>query len=46
MPEPLEIMLSDLNNEAQREVLDLYGYETAEESNLDIVPLFVLEKED
>jgi hypothetical protein len=39
-------MLDDLNSEAQKEVLEFYGYETADEGNLDVVPLFVLETED
>ena len=46
MPETLTIMLADLNDRTQAEVLELYGYESAEEGNLDIVPLFVLEKEE
>lgn len=46
MPEILTIMLADLNDRAQKEVLEFYGYETAQEGNLDVVPLFVLEKED
>ena len=44
MSETLTIMLADLSTEAQREVLDFYGYQTPEEGNLDVVPLFVLEK--
>jgi len=44
MPETLTIMLDDLNSEAQREVLEFYGYKTAAEGNLDVVPLFELEK--
>ena len=46
MSESLTIMLADLNDEAQREVLTFYGYESAAEGNLDIVPLFVLETEE
>jgi hypothetical protein len=46
MSETLTIMLDDLNSEAQREVLEFYGYETAAEGNLDVVPLFVLETEE
>ncbi len=45
MSETLTIMLDDLNSEVQEEVLQFYGYETAAEGNLDIVPLFVLERE-
>lgn len=46
MSETLTIMLADLNTGAQREVLRFYGYQTPEEGNLDIVPLFVLEKQE
>ena len=46
MPETLTIMFADLNERVQKEVLEFYGYESAEEGNLDIVPLFVLEKEE
>lgn len=46
MSEILTIMFDDLNNEAQKEVLQFYGYEAATEGNLDLVPLFVLEKEE
>ena len=46
MSEMLNIMLADLNGEAQREVLRFYGYESAAEGNLDVVPLFVLELEE
>ena len=46
MSETLNIMLEDLNNETQKEVLKFYGYETALEGNLDVIPLFVLETED
>ena len=46
MSETLNIMLEDLNGETQKEVLKFYGYETAAEGNLDVVPLFVLETED
>jgi hypothetical protein len=46
MSETLTIMLDDLKSEAQKEVLKFYGYATAAEGNLDIVPLFVLETAD
>lgn len=46
MSETLTIMFQDLNNEAQREVLQFYGYQTPEKGNLDVVPLFILEKEE
>jgi len=46
MSETLTIMLDDLTSEAQREVLEFYGYATAADGNLDIMPLFVLETED
>ena len=46
MSETLTLMLAALNEEAQKEVLTFYGYENTAEGNLDVVPLFVLEKED
>ena len=45
MSETLTIMLADLSTEAQKEVLDFFGYQTPEEGNFDLVPLFVLEDE-
>jgi hypothetical protein len=45
MSETLTIMLNDLTNDAQKEVLAFYGYATAADGNLDLVPLFVLEAE-
>lgn len=40
----LDIYFSDLTPEAQKRVLDLYGYRNPAEGNLDmdIVPLFIL----
>jgi len=35
-----------LDKEAQKEVLEFYGYDSLEDGNFDIVPLFVLEKQD
>ena len=46
MSETQNIMLEDLNSKTQKEVLKFYGYETALEGNLDVIPLFVLETED
>jgi hypothetical protein len=46
MSETLEITFDDLNSKAQREVLEFYGYDSPEVGNLDLVPLFVLEKEE
>lgn len=46
MSETLTIMFDDLNSEAQNQVLEFYGYNSPEGGNLDVVPLFVLEKED
>ena len=46
MSETLTIMLDELNSETQREVLRFYGYESAKEGNLDVMPLFVLETEE
>ena len=46
MSETLNIMLTDLNSESQKEVLHFYGYQSPEEGNLDVVPLFVLEKDE
>jgi hypothetical protein len=42
----LEIFYKDLKEEAQKEVLNLYGIKSPEEMNLDITPLFVLETEE
>ena len=44
----LEIYFSDLTPEAQKRVLDLYGYQTPAEGNMDmdIVPLFSLEHDE
>jgi len=41
----LEITFSDLNEEAQRVVLEFFGIDTSEEGNFDLIPLFILEKE-
>ena len=38
----MEIYFSDLNEEAQKEVLEFYGLKTPQEGNLDVVPLFEL----
>jgi len=46
MSKTLTIMFEDLNNKAQKEVLEFYGYDSAEEGNLDVVPLFILEEEE
>ena len=46
MSKTLTIMFEDLTRKAQKEVLEFYGYDNPEEGNLDVVPLFVLEKED
>jgi len=46
MPKTLTVMLDDLNPESQKEVLEFYGYMSPEEGNLDVVPLFSLEKEE
>ena len=45
MSETLTIMLADLKTGAREEVLRFYGYQAPEEGNLDVVPLFVLEKD-
>ena len=42
----MEIYLSDLNEDAQKEVLDFYGLETPEDGNYDVFPICVLEYED
>ena len=44
MTDEFEIYLSDLKPEAQKKVLEFFGVKTAEESNLDVFPLFVLTK--
>jgi hypothetical protein len=46
MSETLEIMFDDLNAKAREEVLEFYGYDSAEDGNLDVVPLFILEKQE
>ena len=46
MSQKLTIMLADLKDRTQKEVLEFYGYKNAEEGNLDVLPLFVLEKEE
>lgn len=45
MPDTLEIMFEDLEDKVRKEVLEFYGYEKPEDGNLDVVPLFVLEKQ-
>ena len=42
----LEIFFHDLDEEAQQRVLELYGINSPEDMNFDVVPLFVLEYED
>ena len=44
MDDELEIFLSDLTPRAQKKVLAFLGIKAAEESNLDVFPLFVLPK--
>lgn len=44
--ESLKIYFSDLNEEAQKEVLEFYGVNSPEELNFEIVPLVELEKAD
>ncbi len=46
MSETLEIMFDDLDVKARKGVLEFYGYDSAEDGNLDVVPLFILEKEE
>lgn len=46
MSKTLEITFDDLNSTAQKEVLEFYGYEVPEDGNFDVVPLFILEKEE
>lgn len=46
MSKTLTIMFEDLNSKARKEVLEFYGYDGSEDGNLDIVPLFILEKEE
>ena len=46
MARTLTIMFDDLNKETQKEVLEFYNYNSPEDGNLDVVPLFVLEKEE
>lgn len=44
MSKTLEIMLDDLGSKAQKRVLAFFGCDSAAEGNLDVVPLFVLER--
>lgn len=44
MADELEIFLWDLTPNAQQRVLDFLGIKSAIEANLDVIPLFVLEK--
>ena len=46
MSETLEIMFDDLDVKVQKKVLEFYGYDSPEEGNLDVVPLFILEKQE
>jgi hypothetical protein len=46
MSEILEIMFDDLNAKARKKVLEFYGYDSAEDGNLNVVPLFILEKQE
>ncbi len=46
MARTLTIMFDDLNKETQKEVLEFYGFDNPENGNLDVVPLFILEKEE
>ena len=46
MSETLTIMLADLNERVQKEVLGFYSYESTAEGNRDVVPLFVMEREE
>lgn len=39
----VEIFFRDLTPEAQQAVLKLYGYNSPDEGNWDICPLFILE---
>jgi hypothetical protein len=39
----VEIMFSDLIEEKQKEILELYGMSSEEEGNFEIIPLAVLE---
>jgi len=42
----LEIYFSDLNEETQKNVLELYDLESEEDGNFEISPLTILECED
>jgi hypothetical protein len=41
----MEIFFSDLSERAQKEVLKFYGLDSAEDGNLDLIPIAVLEVE-
>ena len=46
MGKTMEIYFSDLNEDAQKAVLDFYELETPEDGNYDVFPICVLEHED
>ena len=39
-------MFENLSGKAHKEVLEFYGYDSPEDGNFDVVPLFILEKEE
>ena len=43
--EMIEVFLKDLKEGTQEDILNFYGYKNEGEGNLDVTPLFVLEKE-
>lgn len=38
----MNIMIEDLKPEKQTELLDFFGFKTAQEGNYDVLPLFIL----
>lgn len=41
----IEIFVNDLKEISRLKVLEFYGFKSVEEGNLDINPLFILEKD-
>lgn len=40
----IEIKIDDLKDNIKKEVLEFYGIKDSKEMNLDIIPLFIIEK--
>jgi len=46
MTKQIEIYFADLTEQKQKEVLDAYGLQSADEENFDVAPLSILEVEE